>query len=95
MFIAFEAGYLAALEADPDLAEFAYKQNIILAGPGNIMAIIKIVETIKFKEKQIENVNEMTKTASKLYDKYAILKKYLKTLISSYRTHDRIYKGNF
>ena len=87
MFIAFEAGYLAALEADPDLAEFAYKQNIILAGPGNIMAIIKIVETIKFKEKQIENVNEMTKTASKLYDKYAILKKYLKTLISSYRTH--------
>ena len=60
MFIPFEAGYLSALEADPDLGEKSYKKNIILAGPGNIMAIIKIVETIKSKEKQIENVGEIT-----------------------------------
>ena len=51
MFIAFEAGYFAALETDPDLGEKAYQKNVILAAPGNIMAIIKIVETIKSKEK--------------------------------------------
>ena len=44
MFIAFEAGYFAALESDPELGEKAYRKNVILAGPGNIMAIIKIVE---------------------------------------------------
>ena len=87
MFIPFEAGYLSALEADPDLGEKSYKKNIILAGPGNIMAIIKIVETIKSKEKQIENVGEITKSATKLYDKYVTLKGFLKKLVTSYRTH--------
>ena len=53
MFIAFEAGYLAALEHDPNIGEKAFNQNVILAGPGNIMVIIKIVETLKAKEKQI------------------------------------------
>ena len=89
MFIAFEAGYLAALESDPDIGEKAYKQNIILAGPGNIMAIIKIVETLKAKEKQIQGVNEITHSASQLYDKYAILKGYLKKLVTSYNSHSK------
>ena len=89
MFIAFEAGYFAALETDPDLGEKAYQKNVILAAPGNIMAIIKIVETIKSKEKQIENVNMITKSASKLYDKYATLKGYLKKVVTSYRTHGK------
>jgi len=89
MFIAFEAGYFAALETDPDLGEKAYQKNVILAAPGNIMAIIKIVETIKSKEKQIENVDIITKSASKLYDKYATLKGYLKKVVTSYRTHGK------
>ena len=89
MFIAFEAGYFSALEADPDLGEKAYQKNVILAAPGNIMAIIKIVETIKSKEKQIENVDIITKSASKLYDKYATLKGYLKKVVTSYRTHGK------
>ena len=87
MFIAVEAGYLAALEHDPDIGEKAFNQNVILAGPGNIMAIIKIVETLKAKEKQIENVNEITKSASQLYEKYGTLKKYLKKLVTSYNSH--------
>ena len=87
MFIAFEAGYLAALEHDPDIGEKAFNQNVILAGPGNIMAIIKIVETLKAKEKQIENVNEITKSASQLYEKYGTLKKYLKKLVTSFNSH--------
>jgi len=89
MFIPFEAGYLSALDSDPDLGEKSYKKNIILAGPGNIMAIIKIVETIKSKENQIENVAMITKSASRLFDKYATLKTFLKTLITSYRTHGK------
>ena len=87
MFIPFEAGYLSALDSDPDLGEKSYKKNIILAGPGNIMAIVKIVETIKSKEKQIENVAMISKSASQLFDKYAVLKTFLKKLVTSYRTH--------
>ena len=41
------------------------------------------------KEKQIESVNDITKSASNIYAKYATLKTYLKTVISSYRTHGK------
>lgn len=87
MFIAFEAGYLAALEHDPDINEKAYRKNIILAVPGTIMSILRMIDSIKSKDKQIENVREVTKSAALLYDKYSVLKDYLKILVTSYRTH--------
>ena len=87
MFIPFEACYLTAVQHDPNLGEKAYNKNIILAGPGNLMAIIKIVETIKSKQKQIESVDEIVKSATKIYEKYGTLKGFLKKLVTSYRTH--------
>ena len=39
------------------------------------------------KEKQIENVSEITKSATRLYEKYATLKSFLKKIVTSYRTH--------
>jgi DNA recombination protein RmuC len=87
MFIPLETGYLAAIEQEPDLNEIAYKKNIILANPSNIMAVIKIIDTLKAKEKQIENFEEITKKASSIYDKYAILKSSLKRVIATFNSH--------
>ena len=87
MFIPLETGYLAAIEQEPDLNEIAYKKNIILANPSNIMAVIKIIDTLKAKEKQIENFEEITKKASSIYDKYAILKSSLKRVITTFNSH--------
>lgn len=87
MFIPLETGYLAAIEQEPDLNEFAYKKNIILANPSNLMAIIKIIDTLKAKEKQIENIEEITKKASSIFDKYAVLKTSLRKLVSTFNSH--------
>ena len=51
------------------------------------MSILRMIDSIKSKDKQIENVREVTKSAALLYDKYSVLKDYLKILVTSYRTH--------
>ena len=77
MYMAHEAAYLSALEYDPTLYDYAYKKNILLVGPKNLLAIISIVQTIRDKEKQINSVAEITSTASNLMEKYSLLKTHL------------------
>ena len=87
LFIPFTAAYLAAIEGDSDLMDKAYKKNVILACPGSLLPVIKIIETIKSKEKQMENVQEISKSAAFLFNKYVSLKKSLKATIKSFRDH--------
>ena len=87
LFIPFTAAYLAAIENDSDLMDKAYKKNVILACPGTLLPVIKIIETIKSKDKQMENVQEISRNASFLFDKFVSLKKSLKGTIKSFRDH--------
>ena len=82
-----EAAYLAALEHDPGLYDYAYKKNILLVGPKNLLAIISIAQTIKDKEKQINSVKEITNTAVNLMEKYSLLKGHLIKTMSSFNSH--------
>jgi len=82
-----EAAYLAALEHDPELYEYAFKKNVILCGPKNLFAVISIAQTIRDKEKQINSVKEITDTANNLMEKYAVLKGYLIKTMSSFNAH--------
>ena len=87
LFIPFVPAYLAAIEEDTELMDRAYKRNVILACPGSLLPVIKIIETIKSKDKQMENVKEISKNATFLIDKFVSLKKSLKSTIKSFRDH--------
>ena len=87
LFIPFVPAYLAAIEEDTELMDRAYKRNVILACPGSLLPVIKIIETIKSKDKQMENVKEISKNATFLIDKFVSLKKSLKGTIKSFRDH--------
>jgi len=87
MYMCHEAAYLAALEHDPGLYDYAYKKNILLVGPKNLLAIISIAQTIKDKEKQINSVKEITNTAVNLMEKYSLLKGHLIKTMSSFNSH--------
>jgi DNA recombination protein RmuC len=87
MYMCHEAAYLAALEHDPELYEYAFKKNVILCGPKNLFAVISIAQTIRDKEKQINSVKEITNTANNLMEKYAVLKGYLIKTMSSFNAH--------
>ena len=62
-----------------------YREVVFMDVQSNFKFLTR--STIKSKEKQIENVNEITRSASQLYDKYATLKSYLKKLVTSYNSH--------
>ena len=87
LFIPFVPAYLAAIEEDTELMDRAYKKNVIIACPGSLLPVIKIIETIKSKDKQMENVKEISKNATFLIDKFVSLKKSLKSTIKSFRDH--------
>ena len=87
MYMCHEAAYLSALEHDPTLYDYAYKKNILLVGPKNLLAIISIVQTIRDKEKQINSVAEITQTASNLMEKYSLLKGHLIKAMTSFNSH--------
>ncbi len=87
LFIPFTAAYLAAIEGDSELLDKAYKKNVILACPGTLLPVIKIIETIKSKDKQMENVQEISKNATFLFDKFVSFKKNLKGTIKSFKDH--------
>ena len=87
LFIPFVPAYLAAIEEDTELMDRAYKKNVILTCPGSLLPVIKIIETIKSKDKQLENVKEISKNATFLIDKFVSLKKSLKGTIKSFRDH--------
>ena len=78
---------LKRLEHDPTLYDYAYKKNILLVGPKNLLAIISIVQTIRDKEKQINSVAEITQTASNLMEKYSLLKGHLIKTMTSFNSH--------
>ena len=87
MFMCHESAYLCALEKDPELYEYAYKKNILLCGPKNILAVISIVQTIRDKEKSIKSVNEITEVASNLMEKYSLIKENLIKSMNSFNSH--------
>ena len=89
MYMCHEASYLSALEHFPDLYEYAYKKNILLVGPKNLLAIISIVQTIQDKEKQIKGVKMITDTASNLMDKYSLVKASLIKTMTSFNAHGK------
>lgn len=87
MFMCHEAAYLSALEKDPELYEYAYKKNILLCGPKNILAVISIVQTMRDKEKSIKSVNEITEVASNLMERYSLIKENLIKTMNSFNSH--------
>ena len=44
--------HFAVLKKDPELYEYAYKKNILLCGPKNIL-VISLVQSIRDKENRL------------------------------------------
>lgn len=71
MFIPVEPAFMVAMQGDPELWNYAYQKNIILIGPTNLIAALKLVAEIWKKEYQSRNAMEIADRAGALYDKFA------------------------
>jgi len=70
MFMPSEAAYMAAIQADPELWNFAYEKRILLLNPSNLITSLKLVADLWKREQQNLNANEIAERGAKLYDKF-------------------------
>ena len=70
MFVPVEAAFLEALRRDPDLYDFAFAKKIILVGPGNLLASLRLVAQIWRTEAQNANAKAIAERGAALYDKF-------------------------
>jgi DNA recombination protein RmuC len=71
MFVPIEAALIAALQVDPELAEFALRNKVALLSPTNFLATMRTVGSVWAAHKQNRNAQEIAGRAGLLYDKFA------------------------
>ena len=70
LFVPVEGAFLEALRRDPSLYEFAFERKIILVGPSNLLASLRLVAQIWRSESQNRNAKLIADRAAALYDKF-------------------------
>ncbi|MFW6369855.1 MAG: DNA recombination protein RmuC [Bacteroidota bacterium] len=70
MFMAVEPAYFLAIQQDPDLWNFAYERRILLISPTNLIAALKMIESMWRQEYQSRNAMEIAKKSGDMYDKF-------------------------
>jgi DNA recombination protein RmuC len=70
MFIPSEPAYIAAMQGDPDLWNFAYDKRILLLNPTNLITSLKLIVDLWKREYQNQNAIEIAERGAKLYDKF-------------------------
>lgn len=70
MFIPSEPAYIAAMQADQNLWNFAYERRILLLNPSNLITSLKLIADLWKREYQNRNSIEIAERGAKLYDKF-------------------------
>jgi DNA recombination protein RmuC len=70
MFVPSEPAYIAALQGDSDLWNFAYDKRILLLSPTNLITSLKLIVDLWKREYQNQNALEIAERGAKLYDKF-------------------------
>jgi DNA recombination protein RmuC len=70
MFIPSEPAYIAALQADAELWNYAYDKRILLLSPTNLITSLKLIADLWKREYQNLNAHEIAERGAKLYDKF-------------------------
>lgn len=72
MFIPNEGSYILALQADPQIGQYAYRKHIILINPTNLMLALQMIYNLWQTERQNKNTEQVMKQAADLYDKFTV-----------------------
>lgn len=70
MFIPSEPAYIAAMQADQHLWNFAYEKRILILNPSNLITSLKLIADLWKREHQSRNAMEIADRGAKMYDKF-------------------------
>lgn len=93
MFVPNEGSYLLALNKDQELLQKAYKKNVIIINPTNLMLTLQLILLTWQNTRQEENCFKILAEAEAIYEKYKVfvdnylkLGNQIKTAESTYNT---------
>ncbi|MCF8223418.1 MAG: DNA recombination protein RmuC [Bacteroidales bacterium] len=80
MFMPVEPAYFLALQSDERLWSDSYEKRVLLISPTNLIAALKMIESIWKQEYQSRNVMEIARQGGALYDDFVLLLERLEKL---------------
>ena len=78
MFVPGEHFVTAALEADPELWDFAFERSVLLATPTNLVAIARTVAQVWRQDGLAKEAQEIGRMGAELYDRLSTAAQHLK-----------------
>ena len=72
MFIPIEAAYLAAIEADSTLFEYAFERKVAVVTPTTLLTTLKTVSTLWKLANHDKNMQKLANEAALMHDKFAL-----------------------
>jgi len=70
MYVPIEPAFNLAVQNDPELYQFALEKNIVIVTTSTLLATMKTVATVWQQEAQRENILEIVRKSTDLYDKF-------------------------
>lgn len=86
MFVPGEHFIAAALEADPELWDFAFQNGVLLASPTNLVAIARTIAQVWRQDQLASEAREIGKAGAELYERLATASQHLKRVGSGLET---------
>ena len=78
MFVPGEHFVAAALEHDPELWDFAFKNKVLLATPTNLVAIARTVAQVWRQDQMAAEAKEIGKMGAELYERLRVAAEHMK-----------------
>ncbi len=72
MFVPNEGSYLLAIQADPTLAQYAFRKKVLLVNPSSLMLTLEIAHSLWQTERQEQGIRRIVESAEALYDKFVV-----------------------
>lgn len=102
MFIPSEPAYIAAMQIDSELWNYAYDKRIVLISPTNLITSLKLISNLWKRESQNQNAKDIAERGGKLYDKFVgfveslnKVKTHLNTANTSFdEAYKQLFTGN-
>lgn len=96
LFMPIESAFSLAIQAEPDLFNYAWEKKIVIVSPTTLLATLRTVASIWKHEKQTQNALEIARQGGALYDKFVLfmqdLEKMGNQLNTLQKTYDDAYK---
>ncbi|MGH8355035.1 MAG: DNA recombination protein RmuC [Pseudomonas sp.] len=93
LFVPIEAAFSAALQAEPELFQDAFEQNVVIVSPTTLLATLRVIDSLWRQERQSLNAREIAERAGQLYDKFVAFVQDLDEMGARLQQLDKAYAG--